>query len=132
MATKPDRFKFDNIKFDMADAAWSSTTVTYTDHSGVSPYPSNPSHPSHWSVPICPTCKGSPCLCNAVSTQPAGVVTIGTIEDPIEVLLARLSICQVCGAEDAFVLCSVCVEAVKLARNRWLDEFRREIEALTD
>jgi len=57
---------------------------------------------------------------------------IGTIEDPMEVLMEKLSICQVCGAEDSFILCSVCVEAVKLARNRWLDEFRREIDALAD
>ncbi len=124
---KPDPYSFDNIKFDMADAVWSSATVTYTGDTGT-----NPPNPN-WSVPICPTCQSSPCICNAISTvKPAGVVTIGTIEDPIEVLLARLSICQVCGAEDAFVLCSVCVEAVKLARNRWLDEFRREIEALAD
>lgn len=127
MATKPDPGK--NVEFDMADAAWSSTTVTYSGDTGVNP--SSPSHPSRWSVPICPRCQSSPCICKAVSTVNLPI-TIGTIEDPIEALMARLSICQVCGAEDAFVLCSVCVEAVKLARNRWLDEFRREIEALAD
>lgn len=108
--------------FDMSDVDWSSSSVTIGPYTGGG---------TNWSVPICPTCQSSPCICNAVSTV-QGIVTNVTLEDPMEALMERLSICQVCGAEDAFVLCSVCVEAVKLARNRWLDEYRAEIEALLD
>lgn len=108
--------------FDLTDAAWSSSSVT------IGPATVGG---TNWSVPICSTCQSSPCICNAVSTV-QGVITNVTLEDPLQRLLERLSICQVCGAEDSFVLCSVCVEAVKLARNRWLDDFRREIDALAD
>lgn len=46
----------------------------------------------------------------------------------LEDVAEKLSVCVVCGAEGCLVLCEVCVEAVKLARNRWLDEFRGEID----
>lgn len=120
MASKYEN-KYDS--FDMSDADWSSSTISY----GPAYTAGNAAGGSHWSIPICLTCQSSPCICNAVSS-----VQIGTVDTSIEDLIERLSICQVCGAEDSFVLCSVCVEAVKLARNKWLDEFRKEIDALVD
>ncbi len=108
--------------FDIEDASWSSSTVTIT------------SGGTNWAVPICPTCNASPCVCNA--SAPVGQVQSWTIggnaDEKFDELMDKLSVCQVCGVDDCFVLCSVCVEAVKLARNRWLDEFRKEIAAMAD
>jgi len=83
-------------------------------------------------TPLCGSCQQSPCVCMTTVTAPsvflpnAPTFSIGTD------LEQKLSICQVCGAEESFVLCEVCVEAVKLARNRWLDEFRAEIDEFLD
>ncbi len=87
---------------------------------------------------VCQTCSQTPCICSQYVAVVAGqwnTVTvapnIGTLPaSDVEEIVESLKVCIVCGAEDCLVLCSVCVEAVKLARNRWLDDFRREIESL--
>ncbi len=114
-----------NESFEIRDAEWSSSTVTIT------------SGGTNWAVPICAQCNTSPCICNAVAPLPnTGQVQSWTIggnaDEKLDALMDKLSVCQVCGVDDCFVLCSVCVEAVKLARNRWLDEFRKEIAAMAD
>ncbi len=85
----------------------------------------------------CGVCSQMPCICSNYA-QPAGQWSSVTIQTPpspldlaaVELVVERLKVCIVCGAEDSLVLCSVCVEAVKLARNKWLDDYRREIESL--
>lgn len=90
---------------------------------------------------VCQSCSQTPCLCSNYAPAPVGqwstaTVTINTPPSgPLDMAAAaevveKLKVCIVCGAEDCLVLCEVCVEAVKLARNRWLDDFRREIESL--
>lgn len=112
--------KYENYEsFDISDAAWSSSTITINNGGNKGGY---------WSVPICPTCNTSPCSCSVKASWSIG----GTADEKLDLLLDKLGVCQVCGAEDCFVLCSICVEAVKLARNRWLDEFRKEIAAMAD
>lgn len=111
-----DNFEFE--RYDMADTEWISGSVTITGGN------------SGWTYPACSTCNSAPCTCNSGVVTSVNVKTLS--EGSIEALTEKLSICQVCGAEDCFVLCSVCVEAVKLARNRWLDDFRKEIAAMAD
>lgn len=80
----------------------------------------------------CQTCNQMPCICSSFQPNPGqwSTATIQQAPDPLALIAEKLKICIVCGAEDCLVLCEVCVEAVKLARNRWLDDFRREIESL--
>ncbi len=114
-----DNFEFDKLTADIKDTTWSTTTVSVTGGNS-----------SGWSYPVCAVCNSTPCICGKYQPASVSSITIGDVD--VQGLIDKLSICQVCGTEDCFVLCSVCVEAVKLARNRWLDEFRKEIDALAD
>ncbi len=92
-----------------------------------------------WSY--CNTCGQNACTCIS-SAPPAPVfapnpstIVFNTPNVTVDVediadIVNTLTVCIVCGAEDSIVLCSVCIEAVKLARNEWLDAYRREIESL--
>ena len=81
----------------------------------------------------CSSCGQSPCICSSqwgsVTIQSTPQATPIDLAETAE-LVEKLRVCIVCGAEDSIVLCEVCVEAVKLARNKWLDEYRREIASL--
>ena len=105
----------------------SDTSIT------VSTMPGASSGSGYLTTGTCYTCGQDPCTC---STKPSwSSVTVSTSPnwpslDEAADFLEKLRVCVVCGAEDCVVLCEVCVEAVKLARNRWLDDFRREIESL--
>lgn len=115
----------DSGTFDMADVSFGSYSLSSSSGS--------------WSY--CITCNQAACTCitqppsapvfapqqgSVVFTTPNVTVDIEDIAD----IVNTLTICIVCGAEDSIVLCEVCKEAVKLARNEWLDAFRREIESL--
>lgn len=75
----------------------------------------------------CSGCGTPSCTCSFAPITPQ---TLGLSQG--QELADKLAFCIVCGAEESFVLCEVCVEAVKLARNRWLDEFREEIDEFLD
>lgn len=88
----------------------------------------------------CPTC-GSSSGCSCTSYAPAagqwGTVQVAPSNpnlypslDEAADFITAMQVCIVCGAEDSVVLCEVCKEAVKLARNKWLDEYRKEIASL--
>ncbi len=86
------------------------------------------SDPNFTITTSCIGCGNLPCTCFQVPQQ-SGYVPVPMLgKTLLEDVAERLSVCVVCGAEDCLVLCEVCVEAVKQARNRWLDEFRGEID----
>ncbi len=109
----------------------SDYTFEYDDNSSVSSGSYSPT-----TAPICQMCSQSPCICSnyapAKGQWSSATVTIqgSPVATPEAEILEKLKVCIVCGAEDSVVLCTVCIEAVKLARNRWLDDYRREIESL--
>ena len=110
----------DKYNYSFYSSSDTSITVSTTPGSG-------------WVTGDCPSCGRNPCVCNQKTSW--GSVTVQSLPwtptpDETADFLEKLRVCVVCGAEDCVVLCEVCVEAVKLARNRWLDDFRREIESL--
>lgn len=93
---------------------------------------SNSTGVTGWSY--CQNCGSNQCSCIS-SGRPAPTFVSSTVPwdptgDEAADLLEKLKVCIVCGAEDSIVLCEICVEAVKLARNEWLRAFREEIESL--
>ncbi len=88
----------------------------------------------------CLTCgSSSGCSCTTYAPAPPGqwgsiqtnspAIGYPSLDEAADFIIA-MQTCIVCGAEDSVVLCEVCKEAVKLARNKWLDEYRREIASL--
>lgn len=80
---------------------------------------------SYTSPTTCGKCGYTSCICYATVVWP----DVAKGETNIVIIPEELKVCIVCGDDEAvLVLCDLCKEAVKLARNKWLEDFRREIE----
>lgn len=51
-----------------------------------------------------------------------------SLRDELLALRNLLTICVVCGDTAEMLLCAICVEAVKLARQKWLEDAQQYIE----